>query len=38
MRRLTGLCALNMETFLKLFYTPVMNETSIIEPRLSLNE
>jgi hypothetical protein len=38
MRRLTGLCALNMGTFLNLFYTPVMNETSVTEPRLSLNE
>jgi hypothetical protein len=27
MRRLLGLCALNMGAFLNLFYTPVMGET-----------
>ncbi len=27
MRRLTGLCALNMGAFLTLFYTPVVSET-----------
>ena len=32
MRRLTDLCTLNMGTFLNLFYTPAMNETSVIEP------
>jgi hypothetical protein len=27
MRRLLGLCALNMGAFLNLFYTPVVSET-----------